>query len=439
MCVVTDAIAGIADLVEGFLGTSAVADTGAIAADSLGGAIATGGIDTTLDAGIGALADAGAGVAAGAGVDSLTSAIGAGSVADTGAIADAGVAAGGVGDLSAAAAPVAAGLGGAGVASAAADALPEVTVTGSALPAATGGGLAGALGPAALGAAGGALAAGAGGSPAQTNLTARDATGVDPAAAANSDSGGFLPATGPGDVNTLDPDLASSLGIDNGGGVAGGGSFLGATPTDIPDPTMASFDVSSADLAPNVDLSGAGAGNGGWESWLEKPKNLLSLGSLGISGIEGLTKPKLPSAASEALGAAGPAVAQASSIISSGGTATPIWTSQKASIDAQIDQEIQQQTQSIMQAAASNGEGNQNSGIVQQQIAQMTQNANTQRQQLYLQAQQQNVNNAVSELTGGNQTLSAIANMQLAQEEQAQAAAKQTAQLAIQLEQLSLP
>jgi hypothetical protein len=187
------------------------------------------------------------------------------------------------------------------------------------------------------------------------------------------------------------------------------------------------------------DASVQGATGGDLTDWLKSPKNLASLGMLGISGFNALSKPKLPSAANTALGAAGPAVAQAQSIISSGGTATPEWATQKASIDASIDQQIQQQTEALKQAAANNGEGNQNSGIVQQQIAQMTSNLNEQRQQLYLQAQQQNVNNAVSELTGGNQTLSAIAQMQLSQETQARQSATQTAQLALQLQQLSLP
>ena len=56
-----------------------------------------------------------------------------------------------------------------------------------------------------------------------------------------------------------------------------------------------------------------------------------------------------------------------------------------------------------------------------------------QRQALYLQAQQQNVAQAVTVLTGGNQVLDQIAQMQLNQSDQARAAASQTAELALLL------
>jgi hypothetical protein len=172
----------------------------------------------------------------------------------------------------------------------------------------------------------------------------------------------------------------------------------------------------------------------GGEKYLSSPKNDATAGLLGLSLKNALSKPKLPSSLSAAQGNAGAAAQGALSTIQSGGTATPEWASQKSSIDATINQQIQQQTQAIMQAAASNGEGTQNSGIVQQQIAQMTANANVQRQQLYAQAQQQNVSAALSELSGGDQTLTAIGNTQLQQSEQAQALAAQTAEMALLLQ-----
>jgi hypothetical protein len=71
---------------------------------------------------------------------------------------------------------------------------------------------------------------------------------------------------------------------------------------------------------------------------------------------------------------------------------------------------------------------------VQQQIAQMTANLNVQRQQLYAQAQQQNVTNALAELSGGDSVLTSIGATQLQQSEEAQALAAQTAELALLLQ-----
>src|SRR5208337_1423385 len=159
------------------------------------------------------------------------------------------------------------------------------------------------------------------------------------------------------------------------------------------------------------------------------PRNAGTAGLLGLSLKSALTQPKLPTASTTASNSATQAVQGANSVIQSGGTATPQWSSQKATIDASINQQIQQQSEAIMQAAASSGEGNQNSGIVQQQIAQMTANVNVQRQQAYAQAQQQNVQAALSELAGGDQTLTSIGNMQLAQSEEAQQLAAQTAEM----------
>jgi hypothetical protein len=252
------------------------------------------------------------------------------------------------------------------------------------------------------------------------------------------DTGTFLSATGPSDVSPIPGGIASSLGIDPAGA---GADFISPDfGSQAADSAIDSSSGGGAPLGADVSSIGAGASGGGasglntLESWLSNPKNLATAGLLGISGFNALHQPKLPSADTTALNAAGPAVQSAEAVINTGGTGTPEWTSQKQSIDATIDQQIQQQTQAIMQAAANSGQGTQNSGIVQQQIAQMTQNANVQRQQLYAQAQQQNVNNAISELTGSNQVLTSIGQTQLAQQQEAQQAAQQTAELALLLQ-----
>ena len=62
-----------------------------------------------------------------------------------------------------------------------------------------------------------------------------------------------------------------------------------------------------------------------------------------------------------------------------------------------------------------------------------------QAQQQYAQAAAQNLQAAVSELTGGNQTLTSVAQMQLAQQNASRQQAVQLAQLAAMLNQSSLP
>jgi hypothetical protein len=222
-----------------------------------------------------------------------------------------------------------------------------------------------------------------------------------------------------------------------------------ATP-DVTQPDLSAFALPQSPLESvgisDANLMGTEGAGSSWESWFTNPKNLATLGLLGVGGMNLLHPPKLPGAAQTALGAAGPAVQSATNIIQSGGTATPIWTQQKASIDASIDQQIQQQTEAIMQAAANSGmqpvfaPGPNGqpvpTGIVAQQIATMKANLNVQREQLYAQAQQQNVNNAVAELTAANQTLMGISQEQLALDEQSRQTAAETARLAIMLQSL---
>jgi hypothetical protein len=214
---------------------------------------------------------------------------------------------------------------------------------------------------------------------------------------------------------------------------------LGLDPASVAQPSI-DTSLSASDLAemgadnPAYGPMDIASQSGGLGSWLSNAKNVGTAGMLGLSLKNALSKPKLPGASQTASAGATQAVQGATSTIQSGGTATPEWGSQKASIDATIDQQITQQTEAIQQAAANSGQGNQNSGIVQQQIAQMTSNANTQRQQLYAQAQQQNVQAALSELSGGDATLTSIGNMQLQQSQEAQQLAAQTAEMALMLQ-----
>jgi 1,2-phenylacetyl-CoA epoxidase PaaB subunit len=140
--------------------------------------------------------------------------------------------------------------------------------------------------------------------------------------------------------------------------------------------------------------------------------------------------PKLPGAAKTALDSSSSAVTNAQNVINSGGTGTPIWQTQKASIDASITQQLQHATEQLRQNAANTG---QSGAVVQQQLTQLQQQFEQQRQALYLQAQQSNVQSAISELTGGNQTLSEVAKMQLAASGEAQSSLSEAAKLAAEL------
>ena len=421
---------------------------------SAGGAAAEGAKDAgeaeagkgATEAAAGGLADAG--VAGGAGA--LTAGI-----ADAGA--DAGLAAG-VGDATADLATTAGGLsaadttaglageaagaGGAGAAtsSLASGAIPELTVTGAA-PAAAGG--SSALAPiAASGLAAASAGGGGSGVPGSQQVGVNGPEGAqaqpadqappsDIAPSPGDTGGGFLPATGDSSVQALSPDAMQSLGITPAGTT---NPALTAGDTGAFDPSSIGGTPDMPSVAPESlgDQVGDKASELG--KWLSNPKNAATAGLLGLSAKNALTQPGLPGADKAAQANAAALSAQALPVVQSGGTATPEWASQKASIDATVDDEIKQQTQAIMQAAASSGEGGQNSGIVQQQIAAMTQKANLNRQQLYAQAQQQNVSAALSALSGGDSTLTSIGSTQLQQSEQAQQLAAQTAEMALLLQ-----
>lgn len=405
----------------------AVAGEGVADLFASGGAEA--GIASTADAAVGAGAvDAAASAAIDAGVGAAAdAALGAGSLG-LGAGAAAGAADATLGATGAEAALGGSGaLAGTGVAGDAATVLPEQTVTAAAPGAAAGAGtgLSAVLGGTALAAAG----AGGGGSGVPgTASTPADlsAATADTSAPAVTDIGQTLSGTQFLSADDSAPSLQtlgnpSQFGIDTGAPTSIDSSLTDVSGLTTDNPGYGPLDVANPSAGSSI------------ESWLSNPKNAATAGLLGLSLKSALTRPNLPSSLSTANTGATSAVQNAMPIIQSGGTATPEWTSQKATIDATIDQQIKQQTEAILQAAASSGEGNANSGIVQQQVQQMTANLNVQRQQLYLQAQQQNVSAALSELSGGDQVLTSIGATQLQQSEEAQALAAQTAELALML------
>lgn len=156
---------------------------------------------------------------------------------------------------------------------------------------------------------------------------------------------------------------------------------------------------------------------------------------LGISGAQALSKQK-PTPAEKTLSTVNTPVAQQSAaVIQSGGTASPAWATQKASIDATIDQQIREQAAAIIQNAQNSGVGA-DSQVTIQQVNKLKDQLETQRQQLYAQAQQQNVQAAVATLTGSNQALASVASTQLAEDARARQAAGNTAQTALMLQAL---
>jgi hypothetical protein len=250
----------------------------------------------------------------------------------------------------------------------------------------------------------------------------------------------FLPVTGADSTAGLAPvsnDIGSAFGLDAGAGTntvpfGGAASIDPAAPTTDysiftgDEPTVAPNPLPDETIAPQPNSPVSQA----WDWIKSNPKLAASLGLGAESLFTALSPPKLPGSARTALDASSAAVQQAQGVISSGGTSSPAWAQQKSSIDQQVDQNLQQAIEQATQAAATNGEGGANSGVVQQQVNQLRQQAETQRQQLYAQALQTIVSDAVTEMTGGNQTLSSIAQMQLTASQEARASAGQTASLA---------
>ena len=211
--------------------------------------------------------------------------------------------------------------------------------------------------------------------------------------------------------------------------------WTGAQPTDVPDPMAdQTLTPDGGGFDPTKAPPGA-LGN------IKKTLNELGLSPataamLGISGAQALSKPSIPSASKALEGTAGPGAAAASSVIQSGGTSSPAWATQKASIDANIDQAIQEQTQAMVQQAINSGQGA-DSQVVQQQVNKLKNQLETQRQTMYAQAQQQNVQAAISQLGISDQALAQVANAQFKGSEEAKSAASQTASNALMLQALS--
>lgn len=237
---------------------------------------------------------------------------------------------------------------------------------------------------------------------------------------------GFLPVTS--GSTPLSPDVASMLGVDTGAGV-------GADATTVAG-TGGGADLSTMGLDTTLttgDAGGAGGGGIGSDAWKWIKAHPVQAGQLGLAGMNAFRQPALPSAGKTAQGAATAEVQSAQGVIASGGTSSPQWQAMKSSIDAQISANLQNAMEAMQQQMANSGMGGTNSAVVQQKMFQLTQQAETERAALYEQALGQIVSQAVSELSGGNATLTQIANMQLAQSQQARQVAAQTAELSLLL------
>jgi len=237
------------------------------------------------------------------------------------------------------------------------------------------------------------------------------------------------PTAAPEETSVTPGFFASAAGGDptqfTGGAVPGAGA--------APDAGLA---MGTEDIA-GADVIGTDQG-GGLLDWLKTPKNALTAGSLGLTGLSALKAAQLPSAARTALGVAGSAVKDAQTAIATGGRGSPLWAAQKSAIDASIDQQIENASAAMQQTMANAGMGDpKNSGIAQEQLQEIKSQLETQRQMLYDQALQQIVNNAVSELTGANQTLLSVAQMQMNSDRFALQLAATGAQLAARLQTLS--
>lgn len=249
--------------------------------------------------------------------------------------------------------------------------------------------------------------------------------------------GGAFDAAGTGtgvDAGTFSSDAGlSSVGVPASPGFDSS-IWTGGAPTDVPTP-LPDQTITPEDNGIDPTKTPGAMGQ------IKKTLNDLGLSPataamLGISGAQALSTPKLPAAANTLSNIAGPGATAASATIQSGGTSSPAWATQKASIDATIDQQIQQQTEAMVQQAVNSGQGA-DSQVVQQQVNKLKNDLETQRQTLYAQAQQQNVTAALSELGISDQALSSIASTQFSQDNQAKSAAASTAQNALILQALS--
>lgn len=243
-------------------------------------------------------------------------------------------------------------------------------------------------------------------------------------------------------VTTLDPATATALGITADpifGGPAfqsAGGTMAGGAPTFGENAFGGGYAGEPTGQWGGATGMDAAGGPGALDTMREYLKKLgltpATAALLGVSGMQALSKPKLPGAAQDLQkqGAAG--AASASGVIHSGGTSGPAWATQKASIDATIDQQLKEQTQAMLQQAQNSGMGA-DSQVTLQQINKLKNQLETSRQQMYQQAQAQNVQAALQELGISDAALANVANTQFQQSAQARAGAAQTAGLALML------
>jgi hypothetical protein len=254
--------------------------------------------------------------------------------------------------------------------------------------------------------------------------TALDATGFS-----------FIPAAD--SMASLSPQFADSLGVSGGlpgvanpadlGGVAAptlSDVGTGALPTD-------SFTAGQSALSQIGDTA-SGIGS---DALKYIGKNPLQAAGLGLGLKTALSTPKLPGSLRQVGDTNSALMASAMPIIQSGGTAAPAWGQQKASIDASIDQQIKDLTAQVTQNAINSGQGGKDSLVTQQQLQQMKQRLESQRQQLYQQQLAQNVQQAMQEISGGNQALTAIGTTQMQENQRAQQIGLELALQAAQLGQ----
>ena len=170
-------------------------------------------------------------------------------------------------------------------------------------------------------------------------------------------------------MSTLDATTAANLGIDT----SGVGAVGGATPpagggflSGLGDKAMG-----AVDKAGNL-ISGAGSAI---------MKNPLQSAGLALMARNVLGGPQpLPGYVQQAGNVATDMQTQASGILQSGGTSSPMWSGMKSSIDQGIDAKLSQAIEQLKQSAANSGQGGDNSAVVQQGINQLRDQAENQRQ-----------------------------------------------------------
>lgn len=255
--------------------------------------------------------------------------------------------------------------------------------------------------------------------------------------AAGSSTPAILTAASP--TMTLDPATSLALGIEPGiGGITSyipaAGTFdsaVGVMPGGAPD--FGTGITDGAIFDPGAAAGATGDSGGGVTALLKKMGlTPATAGLLGIAGAQAFMPSNIPDASKRLASGAGPAADQANAVIQSGGTSSPAWAGQKSSIDATIDQQIKEQTAAMLQQAINSGQGA-DSQVTLQQINKLKDQLETQRQNLYAQAQSENVKAAISQLGISDQALAQVANAEYASDNQAQSQAAHTAELALLL------